>query len=272
MLSIRPSWAWFAFTGASLAAVSAGALVARASGVASHVWTLNLAAWVGGALLAFVVARLRAPPHLWIILALVGLVATFAFPGLTGVHRWLELGPVRLNAALLLMPPAVAALAALGPGPIGQAFVFACLALFVVQPDASQAVALAGGAAAIFLQAPWSAARRTLMAIRPALFAVVAFLRFDPLQPVPAVEGILGLAARLSPLAAGAAALALACVTLAPRLFGPQAWPLVVWLALVATAAAWGAYPVPLVGMGVSPILGVWLAVGVLAAGTSRRD
>jgi hypothetical protein len=45
---------------------------------------------------------------------------------------------------------------------------------------------------------------------------------------------------------------------------------LAVYCAVVSLAPALGAFPVPLVGMGMSAILGFWLGAGALAAAARR--
>ena len=89
---------------------------------------------------------------------------------------------------------------------------------------------------------------------------------------MPEVEGIVGLAWDMSPVLAALAVLTLAGTTLAPLLAArsPAACGLTTYLALCALAPAFGAFPVPLVGMGVSPVLGAWLGFGALMGATVR--
>ena len=251
--------AWLAFGTMSLAAVATGCWVARAHGVPAQVWETNLAAWAVGAGLAAPLSRARSA-RWWPVIAVAGLAATFLSSGLSGVHRWIGLGPIRLNGAELLLPPVFAA----GTGIVLPLAILIALAL---QPDASQAVAFAGGSIALALT---SSPRRRWIAALFAAAAALSFLRPDPLAPVPEVEGILGLAARISPALAALAMAALAGTALAPLLVrSPAAYGFAAYLALGALAPALGAFPVPLVGMGVSPILGAWLGFGALA-GSAR--
>src|SRR4051794_15293048 len=94
------------FSAASLAAVGLGAGVCAISGVAAGLWGRNLAAWGVGALVAVAVARWGGQ-RLGRGLALagpLGLALTFLSPDLDGVDRWLVAGPLRFNAAMLLLP------------------------------------------------------------------------------------------------------------------------------------------------------------------------
>ncbi|HET6764336.1 MAG TPA: hypothetical protein VFH27_11710, partial [Longimicrobiaceae bacterium] len=49
------------------------------------------------------------------------------------------------------------------------------------------------------------------------------------------------------------------------------AWVLAAYLAVSAVSAAIGTFPVPLVGIGMSPVVGFWLGCGSLVA-VSRRS
>jgi cell division protein FtsW (lipid II flippase) len=266
------------FSTASFVAVVLGAVVCAMSGVAAGLWARNLAAWGFGALAAVAVARwggerfgrglaLAAP---------LGLCLTFLGPDLDGVHRWLVAGPVRFNSAMLLLPSLVVATAILAkrhrwwwtPA-------FGALALLTLQPDASQtsAMALAICVIAAGLRSrPW--AERIAVAIAALLFAALSWTRPDPLQPVPEVEGVIRLAGSHSPVLAGLAVLSLIAFAAAPSLAIYDRRPErgLAGVALTALLSGWvvapalGAFPVPLIGMGVSPILGAWIGVGLLAS------
>jgi hypothetical protein len=272
----EPARLLFLFGAAALGAVGVGALVCAVSGVPTGLWARNLAAWLVGALLAVGVSAVVGPrtaQHLpWG--AAIALAATFLAPGQDGVHRWISAGPATINVAMFVLPAAVVALAA-APTPTRWTWLsgLLCLALLVLQPDASQATAF--GLALAFVanaRASGRAARATLVAASLAL-AAVAWLRPDPLLPVPEVEEIVELAARrsvfLAALAMGLLAVAAAAPALALRRAPPQVrlagGALSVCLALWAVTPFLGAYPVPLVGVGLSPILGAWIGVGLLA-------
>ena len=263
---------WLTFAGFSLTAVAAGCVAAHVHGVSSRLVGLNLAAWGVGAGLAAVVSRAgRTPPAAWLSLAGVALMATLASPGLSGVHRWVALGPIRLNSAELMLPVAVVACAQLRAGALLRLLAPVVGAVILaLQPDVSQAVALAGASVFLLLASGGSKIAKAAAAAGVAAAVVVAALRPDPLAPVPEVEGIVGLAHAASPLLAILAVAALAGAVLAPAMLARSSAPgardaslaLTVYLVFTALAPLVGAYPVPLVGMGVSPILGAWIGVG----------
>jgi cell division protein FtsW (lipid II flippase) len=247
---------WLLFGGSSLTAVATGCWIASQHGVPHRVLLMNAAAWIVGAALAAAVSRMPVKRWWWLALALVGLASTFLSAGVSGVHRWIGLGPIRLNGAELLLPPAVMA---------GSDILLplAILILLALQPDASQAIAFGGGLIVAMATSDASRRRRVWTILLFAVVAALSLLRHDPLAPVPEVEGIIGLA---SPGIAAIALLALVGTTFAPLLVSRSsaAYALTAYLALSALAPVFGAFPVSLVGMGVSPILGAWLGFGAL--------
>src|SRR3569833_4084529 len=101
------------FAAASFSSVLAGGLVCAISDIPPAVWLRNLAAWLVGLLAGVgLAARTRSG---WLPVLLVAapaaLAATFLGNGLSGVHRWIETGPLRLNGAMLVLPTLAVTLA-----------------------------------------------------------------------------------------------------------------------------------------------------------------
>jgi hypothetical protein len=187
---------------------------------------------------------------------------------------------LRFNVAMLLLPAALVALAAPSrPSLAPWIAVLAALALLVAQPDASQATTLAAVAVLIAARNVQHPIIRIVLIGGAALIAGAAWFRPDPLEPVAEVEQIIGLAFAHSPATAALALLLLIATAAAPvvaTLRSPPSLRLA-GMSLGACLLLWsampflGAFPTPLVGMGMSPILGAWLGVGLLAAQVRGR-
>lgn len=278
-MSRTPRSAVTIFAGLSLAAVAVGCFVAAASGVSMGVWVRNPASWVGGALAGALILRFAGPRTTFgfLVAAPLGLALSLAGAGQLGVHRWLDLGPLHVNAAQVLLPPAIVALAvpALGRGRVWIAAVI--LLLLAAQPDASQATAFGGALFALLGQSQLSRPARIAAMVAVGLAMAASWLRPDPLGPVPEVEEILRLAWELSPMAAVAAWATLLAAVAAFALFptrGTQGGPraLGAYAVLTALMPLFGPFPVPLTGMAMSPVVGLWLGAGLLAAQARRVD
>jgi hypothetical protein len=201
----------------------------------------------------------------------VAVAATLVAPGIDGVHRWLPLGPLRINVSAALTPWLICAVAD-GEGARWRATVaalFAVGAVHLAQPDAAQATALACGAMPPLVGAPGRHRRaavtaRSLLVVL-VLLAIAAWLRPDPLPALPHVEQVLALALGRGPLWTTVAVLSVAAL-FAPllvawrgggrsRLVGAIA---ALYLAGQLGATFIGNYPVPVLGAGAGPVLGWW--------------
>lgn len=266
----------------SLATVATGVFVTATHGAPASAWMGNLAAWAVGGVVALGLARFLRPSWVQLFLwaAPVGIALTFLGAEQEGVHRWLDLGVVHVNMAMLLLPAAIVSLSFLAFEQRRPWIAVAiALALLALQPDASQATTLAVVAALVALAAVRPAALRFGLVLGAAALAALAWSRPDPLEPVPEVEGVLALAMDQSPWLGVLATLLLACIAAAPLLvtFSSQNRLRIASIALGLTFLLWallpavGAFPTPLLGLTMSPILGAWLGVGLLA-GALRTD
>ena len=262
--------------GLLLLVVALGAWICAANAVPMAVWVRNLVAWAAGAATAFVLARASSAwvfPAVLLVTALL-LAMTLFDPGQLGVHRWMGLGPLSINIAMLMLPSALIAMAALGAKvPWFWLLAMTCLAILVIQPDASQATALGAALTLIALTSAVPRFIRLAVSLGAVTAAGAAWLRPDPLQPVPEVEQIHLLAWAVSPVLAVVALASLVLFNLAPGWLGRHGAPdlriaalaLSVYLFVGAVMPFVGPFPVPFLGIGVSPILGAWLGLGCLA-------
>lgn len=215
--------------------------------------------------------------------AFAAIAATLAFPGLEGVHRWLPLGPLRLNASAAFLPWLLVGMSASQAGVRRGCTVLALLAQGVhgLQPDAAQATALAGGT--LVLMRPWARGpgRGLRMAVVGLMGGLAAWTwtRADPLAPVAHVERILFLAADRGPVWLGATgavgALLLGVFLFTARASAPARARLVLAFgtafALTGLATFLGNFPVPLMGAGAGPVLG-WYAFAAALALPERSE
>jgi hypothetical protein len=260
-------------------AIAAGAAFLTVIGALPGMATFNALAFVAGLAAGWGAHRLARLPHgaavLFGLAALVLLLVLVAGTTVDGVTRWLPLGPLNVQPALILSPLLLAIVA----GREGRHWRLAILLpilLVALQPDAATMLALVAGAAALAAAASvrstrgWTA-RRIALASGAAIIAI-ASLVWSGIQTPPAVafvEGTIEIA-RLS----GAAAIMLHVITallmVAALLSAGQGGPaLAAYFATAAVAAVFWAFPMPLAGAAPSHAMGFGLAVGWLA--TQRR-
>jgi hypothetical protein len=264
-----------------------GALIMRQHGVPSSRWGLNLFGGVlSAAICAPFLARSRTAmsktaANISAALAAGALAATFAMAGSMGVHRWIQVGPLTVYAGAVCLPVLIGALGVLDAfgGKLRWAPLFLAISvaiLLLLQPDAAQATAFAGAAFTLLIANDRRAHAAWAAALVIAVFPAWTWTRFDPLPPVPYVEGIIGLARQSGPawLVASLAALALlplpffvsplSCHSAVARALG-------VYLCICILAPLFGHFPVPVVGFGLSLIVGYFIALANLRADLESR-
>jgi hypothetical protein len=261
-----------------LPALAVGILVMRASGVPSTAWGQNLAACVIGILLCLALARPRSsrPGRAGLPiaggLALGFLAATWLDSGVQGVHRWVMLGPIRIHAGALVLPLLLATIAGLERAGRRRASTLLSIAtalMLVLQPDAAQATAFVAGCVVLLVPRSAAEGRGWIRLVPLLVLAGLSWLRRDPLAPVAHVEGIVGLAAELG---TGWGAAAAASLLLLPIPFfigkgaddGRTGLAIGTYMVVTILAPALGYFPVPVLGQGASPIIGYFVAIGLL--------
>lgn len=282
----------FAAALAPLAPIALGVAVMRAHGVATRASALQgiaLALGIAALLLIRRASGSRVERALPLVAAAsIALIASsLAASGMDGVHRWVPLGPLRLHASSMVAPATVVGIASLVvSGRAAPALLIAVAVQFlhVLQPDAASATAFAAAVACV-ISAEYAAGRPktargtalfigTLLAM--AAGTALAWRRPDPLLPVAHVEGIVELSASHGPawLIAAVASLAAPPVVIAwlalekrmPLAARAAAAAIAAHLAVAIVATRFGAFPVPLLGQGASPILGIYVGLGLIAA------
>jgi cell division protein FtsW (lipid II flippase) len=264
---------------ALLPALIIGVLTMRQLGVRSSVWSLNLAA-AGVGLLVFAVmtyARSKASRSAWYWAALgsiTAILATFTSPNLDGVHRWVLFSGFRLHASSVVAPVLILCVATALSNRLAIGIAVVTALLLALQPDAAQASSFAAACGVVLVRDNRFGRREMSVGVVALLAcAAVAFVRADPLTPVRHVEGIFGAVSangRVCTVLATVALLLLPTPFFAAWLRDRQTLTLAlcVYVVLIVIAPTWGTFPVPIMGYGVSPILGYCLALALCVRST----
>lgn len=261
----------FAFGIASLLTIALGAVVMANADIPLSIWIRNPIAWLlAGAVALFLASRGWLEAWLAPIAAII-IALSLIGPDQQGVHRWLDLGPVQLNAAALVLPAAIVAFVRT-PAVVAIPSFAIIGGLLAWQPDISQLAAFA--LATTLLCAArfgWKGAALALLLSAAAI--AICLSRPAPLAPVPHVEGIFTLAWTQSPVLAIAMAVSLALAALSPLLLrksAPAALALTSYFAATSLAFLLGAYPAPLAGYGLSFVVGWWLGFAAVSGRQAR--
>jgi len=245
-----------------LPSVALGVLAMIVGGVSPALWGQQAAAWLVLGLLAFALRRAaaRIPDAVWSAALLLFLALSLLGQEVGGARRWVNLIVFHAHAAMLVLP---ALLVVLGRANMPYPALLASAAVLCVQPDMTQLAAFSAAALPVL----WRRRGNLRFACAAALAGMIILCLQRPVQiePVPYCEGILTMLRERSALLAAAGVIALWAVP-ARWAFGFLAQRRTYMLSLAVYYAVWmllsasGHCPVPLMGFGLSPIAGYYLA------------
>jgi cell division protein FtsW (lipid II flippase) len=198
------------------------------------------------------------------------LLVCFLFPGPSEVHRWIMLGPVTLNISMIVLPLILYCLhQLLHTKKLLHGFILYAAAATILgfQPDAGQATAFGLSALVLFFYNKMDGKLRVGAIFIAMVTIFLAWNRVDLLEPVEYVEDIFYLMSALGPM--GLAGM----VIISLLLFIPfivmsfrrietvrvLSISFIVYLSSSLVITEFGHYPVPVMGAGISSVLGWFL-------------
>lgn len=208
---------------------------------------------------------------------LIGLTLALLFvplltgPSLSGVERWLPIGPFQLHAGMLVVP-ALAVLAATERD-YAPALLSAALLASLLQPDMATGAALMLAAVGLYdATRDWRFGLVAIVAFAASLVAAMS----GELPAQPYVERVIFLLARTDPLAAFGllATLVVSFYLIVALPSGSEAARKALGGSLLGFTFAGlvSNYPSALIGYGASPILGFGIALALLPGTRDRRS
>lgn len=201
--------------------------------------------------------------------AIIALILTFANQGMEGVHRWISIGAVKLNVAMIVLPMILLELYQVlkirGLTYTGVCAFIILLVLFF-QPDASQLTGFAIPVMIMLSLNTGSKKIRLLITGVSVLFIALSWIRLDHLPPVNYVEKILMMVADMGGIWFVLGIISLAILP-APFILLPPKNAVSVsryigcYYIVILLSTLFGNFPVPLMGYGISPIVGYYLSL-----------
>lgn len=200
-------------------------------------------------------------------LALALMALPFLFSGIDGVQRWIDLGPIQVQPAAIALPLVAWFVAREPDDRLAVAALLVAGIIAVLQPDQQAAAGLAAVALCVVLLIRpvglwWVAFGVSLLMIGISAFGVT-------LEPVAYVEQVLPRAFEAHLSLGVVVAVGLAAVPLLMLVASPGRRPVALaltalWIALAAACLS-GTYPTPVLGYGLSWVLGFALSLGLAA-------
>jgi len=203
-----------------------------------------------------------------ILIAVIFLLLTFINSGIEGVHRWTSVGPIKFYVAVIVLPIIMInlwQLLQIKSWWVSSISTMVISILLVLQPDASMLTAFA----IPMLILLWSKTNNIFISCTVVLlFALIIFswVFLDKLPPVSYVEGIVRLVANMGMIWIILGVISLAILPLPFIFFSPKEYKLLsfsigIYFIIILISTLLGNFPVPLMGYGVSPIIGYFISI-----------
>lgn len=203
------------------------------------------------------------------IASVIFLGSSFLAEGIDGVHRWIHIGPINLNSAFIALPILLIVINKLIENnhlKICIVLILAVAIILYLQPDASMISAFTVALLPVFFTECKNRLWDLVVAVILLFLSAISWCNLDSLQPVSYVENIIILAKE-----SGWIYLIFCIAALLVML-----WPFVkpnkcqqrkvismslgLFFFTLIMSTLFGNFPVPLIGYGISPILGYMIS------------
>ncbi len=207
-------------------------------------------------------------PIVYIVICSLSLLLTLINPGTEGVHRWVAVGPVQLYISSIVVPIIIInTWRLLEEDKIKTAIISViCVAVVLtLQPDASMVTAFSV-VSTILLWNKINNFSRSICVLFLGGLTVLTWVFLDVLEPVTYVEGILKLVMDMGILWSVFGVVSLSLTILPFLIFPPNKNKLVsisfgIYFIIIFISNIFGNFPVPLMGYGISPIIGYFISI-----------
>jgi hypothetical protein len=203
------------------------------------------------------------------LISLLFIVLTFISSGMEGVYRWVSIGVIKFNVSMIVLPIIIISswkLLQVKSSWVTIITTIAVSVLLAIQPDASQ---LTGFSISMIVMLVSKTDKKSLRLFILGILSTLIILSWaylDSLSAVAYVEGILGLLKNV-----GLTWFILGCISLIilpvpfilfpPKNFKLPSICLGLYFIIILTATLFGNFPIPLMGYGVSPIIGYFISI-----------
>ncbi|MDD2371313.1 MAG: cell division protein [Firmicutes bacterium] len=221
--------------------------------------------------IVFINKSVRINDEIIMVISLILLFLTLFGNDIDGVNRWIKLGIISMNIAMIVLPiTLVASYNLLIKRKILYALIIivSIAMLLVQQPDASQLMGFSIPVIIILFDKKINinSILRNVISLLLILLMILSWIFVDNLSPVSYVEGILGLLNNVSPILLVMGIITLILIPLPFILFPPKEFRRLsicigLYYSLIMISTIFGNFPIPFMGYGISPIIGYYIVI-----------
>ncbi|SNS72287.1 hypothetical protein SAMN05446037_101877 [Anaerovirgula multivorans] len=197
------------------------------------------------------------------------LFLTFLDSGLDGVHRWVSIGPIKLNVASIMLPIFIIELwriLKIFNWWHSMTITIAVSILLALQPDASQTTGFIFPMIILLLSKANKSVIRYSITSLISVIPIISWIFIDSLPPIDYVEEIVLIVKNLGAVWFLIGIGSLALLPLPFIIFPSKNYRLIsmclgLYFIIIIISTLFGNFPVPLMGYGISPIIGYFIAI-----------
>jgi cell division protein FtsW (lipid II flippase) len=255
--------------------ITIGAIAMYHNKIPIFIWAQNIACLIVAGLISYFAVwrkfnlKKRNSYDIFILISLLLIILTFISPGMNGVHRWLSIGIIKFNVSMIVLPILIVALWKLSQIKGLKLTIPATIVISVLlslQPDASELTGFAIPMMVILCSKTDKKVLRSFIIVLLSILVIHSWVFLDNLPPVAYVEGILSLIANIGLIWLILGVLSLIILPVPFILFPPKNLKLPslcvgLYFIIILISTFWGNFPVPLMGYGISPIIGYFIAI-----------
>lgn len=259
----------------AIPSVLIGAIAMYLNKISIGIWSQNIIALLISGLISYLVLNGR--PRIskrksfgFIIpITIILLFLTFLNSGIEGVHRWISIGAIRINVASVVLPILfieIWRILKILNWWYSMIVTIAVSILLALQPDASQTTGFVYPMAILLLSKANKSVIRYIFIGLISIIPIICWIFIDSLPPVDYVEDIVLMVQNLGTVwhligITSLALLPLPFIILATKNYKLISTCLGLYFTIILISTLFGNFPVPLMGYGISPIIGYLIAL-----------
>jgi len=205
----------------------------------------------------------------FILISLLLLLLTLISPGISGIHRWVSIGIIKFNVSMIVLPRIIIELWKVSQTEDLRLTVFITIAisiLLAIQPDASQLTGFSIPMMIVLCNNIDKKRIRIFVVGILSILIILSWVFLDNLPAVDYVEGIVSLLGNMGLIWLVIGVISLGILPMPFILFQPKYLKLPsicvgLYFIIILVSTLFGNFPVPLMGYGISPIIGYYIAI-----------
>lgn len=259
----------------TIPSITIGAIAMYHNKISIIIWTQNIACLlIAGFISYFAVSNkikmIRSKTNgIFILIPLLLLILTLISPGMNGVHRWVSIGIINFNVSMIVLPIIIIELWKLSQIKGLRFTVVITMAisiLLAIQPDASQLTGFSIPMMIILCSNTDKKCLRSFIVGILSILIILSWVFLDNLPAVAYVERIVNLLANMGLIWLIIGVISLAILPIPFMLFPPKNLKLPsicvgLYFIIILVSTLFGNFPVPLMGYGISPVIGYYIPI-----------